>query len=100
MCHQLSVPQEALIQLVICWQVLRLQLLVECIVEYALEVLTQREGMSLRSDLELPEVEPTRDPKLYQMRDSFCAVLYNDESHTFEDVRHSPPTPLPPSIDP
>uniref|UniRef100_A0A2P2HWE1 E3 ubiquitin-protein ligase n=1 Tax=Hirondellea gigas TaxID=1518452 RepID=A0A2P2HWE1_9CRUS len=64
----------------------RIRLVMETIIEYAIQMMLQAEGISLPSDLELPDAEPTRNLKLYQMRDNFCAVLYNDESHTFDQV--------------
>lgn len=64
----------------------RVQVVIECIVEYAMQMLTHSEGISLPSELELPDAEPTRNPNLYKMRDTFCALLYNDESHTFDQV--------------
>ncbi|KAF2361677.1 Zinc finger UBR-type [Trinorchestia longiramus] len=64
----------------------RIQVVIECIIDYVRDMLTLSEGLSLPSDLELPDAEPTRNPNLFKMQDAYCAVLYNDESHTYDQV--------------
>lgn len=54
----------------------------EIVLAYAFELLTHKHSVSLPSDLKKTGEAPFQ----YDVEDSYCVVLYNDESHTFEQV--------------
>ncbi|KAE8752531.1 hypothetical protein FOCC_FOCC000653 [Frankliniella occidentalis] len=54
----------------------------EIVQAYAFELLTHKHSLSLPSDL-----KRTEDSHLqFDVEDTYCVVLYNDESHTFDQV--------------
>ncbi|XP_042869972.1 E3 ubiquitin-protein ligase UBR2-like isoform X5 [Penaeus japonicus] len=66
----------------------RIHLIFDCILPYAKELLTYEEGFSIPKDLEIREQdrEPTNLSSLYDSKDTFVTMLYNDETHTYDQV--------------
>lgn len=66
----------------------RIQLVFDTILQYAKELLTIEEAFSIPKDLELRESdrEPTNMSSLYDYKDTFVTMLYNDETHTYDQV--------------
>lgn len=70
------------------YQVERIHLIFDCILPYAKELLTYEEGFSIPKDLEIRESdrEPTNLSCLYDIKDTYVTMLYNDETHTYDQV--------------
>ncbi|MPC24348.1 E3 ubiquitin-protein ligase UBR2 [Portunus trituberculatus] len=53
-----------------------------------MELLTYEEGFSIPKDLEIRESdrEPTNLSSLYDIKDTYVTMLYNDETHTYDQV--------------
>ncbi|XP_069939421.1 E3 ubiquitin-protein ligase UBR2 isoform X2 [Cherax quadricarinatus] len=66
----------------------RIHLIFDCILPYAKELLTYEEGFSIPKDLEIRESdrEPTNLSSLYDIKDTYVTMLYNDETHTYDQV--------------
>uniref|UniRef100_A0A0P4WDX2 E3 ubiquitin-protein ligase n=2 Tax=Scylla olivacea TaxID=85551 RepID=A0A0P4WDX2_SCYOL len=66
----------------------RIHLIFDCILAYAKELLTYEEGFSIPKDLEIRESdrEPTNLSSLYDIKDTYVTMLYNDETHTYDQV--------------
>ncbi|XP_050727381.1 E3 ubiquitin-protein ligase UBR2-like isoform X3 [Eriocheir sinensis] len=66
----------------------RIHLIFDCILPYAKELLTYEEGFSIPKDLEIRESdrEPTNLSCLYDIKDTYVTMLYNDETHTYDQV--------------
>ncbi|XP_071525838.1 LOW QUALITY PROTEIN: E3 ubiquitin-protein ligase UBR2 [Panulirus ornatus] len=66
----------------------RIHLIFECILPYAKELLTYEVVLSIPKDLEIRESdrEPTNLSSLYDIRDTYVTMLYNDETHTYDQV--------------
>lgn len=63
----------------------RTRIIFSAILHYAYQLLTFDHSPELPSDLRLKEVE--EDPLSYlDTPDTYCTVLYNDETHTFDNV--------------
>lgn len=60
---------------------LRARTVFEIALSYAFELLTHKHSLSLPSDLKSED-----SPLHMDFKDTYCVVLYNDESHTFEQV--------------
>lgn len=58
----------------------RARVVFEIVLAYTFELLTHKHSLSLPSDLKKTEDGPL------DFKDTYCVVLYNDESHTFEQV--------------
>lgn len=70
------------------FQTERIHLIFDCILPYAKELLTYEEGFSIPKDLEIRESdrEPTNLSSLYDIKDTYVTMLYNDETHTYDQV--------------
>ncbi|CAL4120871.1 unnamed protein product [Meganyctiphanes norvegica] len=66
----------------------RVQIIFDCILLYAKQLLTYEEGFSLPHDLEIRDSdrEPTNLSNLYYTKDTYVTMLYNDETHTYDQV--------------
>ncbi|KAG7160528.1 E3 ubiquitin-protein ligase UBR2-like 2, partial [Homarus americanus] len=66
----------------------RIHIIFDCILPYAKELLTCEEGFSIPKDLEIRESdrEPTNLSSLYDIKDTYVTMLYNDETHTYDQV--------------
>ena len=60
----------------------------DCILTYAKELLTYENALSLPSDLEIKDSdrEPTNMSSLFDTKDTYVTMLYNDETHTYDQV--------------
>lgn len=64
---------------------LRIKITFNAILQYTYQLLTIDHEPQLPSDLRLREIED--DPRSFvESSDTYCTVLYNDETHTFEHV--------------
>lgn len=70
------------------FQTERIHLIFECILPYAKELLTYEVVVTIPKDLEIRESdrEPTNLSSLYDIRDTYVTMLYNDETHTYDQV--------------
>ena len=66
----------------------RIHTVFDTILQYAKELLTYEEAFSIPKDLEIRESdrEPTTMSSLYDSKDAFVTMLYNDETHTYDQV--------------
>lgn len=72
-------------------QVERVHVIFDCILSYAKELLTYEDGFAIPKDLEIREsdCELTSNSNLYDIRDTYVTMLYNDETHTYDQVSMS-----------
>ncbi|KAB7502596.1 E3 ubiquitin-protein ligase UBR2 [Armadillidium nasatum] len=67
----------------------KLHFVFDTVLQYAKQMLTHEDSYSLPSDLEIRdwEREPTAKSKsLFELKDAYVTMLYNDETHTYDQV--------------
>ncbi|KAK4308495.1 hypothetical protein Pmani_019811 [Petrolisthes manimaculis] len=64
----------------------RVHVIFDCILSYAKELLTYEDGFAIPKDLEIRESDCGLKSSLYDIRDTYVTMLYNDETHTYDQV--------------